>query len=254
MYATNAALGAASIAAFHRLLGVCFPGRDQVERTLVTALYALAPLWVAHAIFLNLDYAATVFYVLFLSCLFARRFWWANVWAIALIFSKETGGAAWGVTMAAYVIAFVPVGRASGSERLAMLRSHALLLVAPLTLLTYLALIAALRPDPAGWLNSYAPVGVIHDSWDAVLNTNLADSGFRSFLVDIFVLNFQWLYAVVIVITLGASLVRHEPRDREAAGLPRLGVFLALALIGLVYITTRFRPTNAPRYLLFRRR
>jgi 4-amino-4-deoxy-L-arabinose transferase-like glycosyltransferase len=75
MYATNAVLGIASIAAFHALLRMLFPNSSRAERVLLAALYGLAPVFVAHAIFLNVDYAATAFYVLFLFCLFARRFW-----------------------------------------------------------------------------------------------------------------------------------------------------------------------------------
>jgi hypothetical protein len=59
-----------SIAAFDGLLRRLFPGTINTEYALVTALYALAPLFVSHAIFLNLDYGATALFALFLyrSC------------------------------------------------------------------------------------------------------------------------------------------------------------------------------------------
>ena len=250
LYATNAVLGIASIAAFHGLLRRLFPGRPAIEYALVTALYALAPLFVAHAIFLNVDYGATAFFVLFLYFLFAARFWLAAAFAVALIFSKETGGAAWAVTMTAYGVAFVPATRMAREQRIAALRAHAPLVIAPIVLVGYLVLFHVLRGDPRGWMNSYAPVGLIHDRLDALLNTNLADGSIRSFLVDIFILNFQWLYTGVIVCALLAALVRVERRIGEPMWSQRQDVFLCLSLIGLVYVVTRFRPTNAARYVL----
>ncbi len=38
-------------------------------------------------------------------------------------------------------------------------------------------------------------MGAVQDRLDLILNTNLADAGMRSYLADIFVLNFQWLYS-----------------------------------------------------------
>jgi hypothetical protein len=250
MVATNAVLGAASIAAFDGLLRLLFPGRSGAEYTLVTALYALAPLWVAHAIFLNLDYGATAFLVLFLYFLFAHRFWLANVFALALIFSKETGGAAYGVTMAAYVVGFILGSRTSWARRIASLRSHAPLAATPLAVLVYMMLVNAFRPGSLGWLHAYLPVQAIPDRLEAMLNTNLADPGMRSFLADIFVLNYQWLLTGVVVAALCASVIR-APRSGDAPpGMPRQEIFLAMSLAGLVYVVTRFRPTNAARYVL----
>jgi hypothetical protein len=249
MYATNLVLGIASIAAFHGLLRRLFRDRSAIEYALVTALYALAPLFVAHAIFLNVDYGATAFFVLFLYFLFAARFWLAAASAVALIFSKETGGAAFAVTMTAYAVAFAPAARPR-TERIAALRSHAPLLAVPLALLTYLVGFHVFRRDQRGWINSYAPVGVIHDRLDAILNTNLADGGIRSFLVDIFVLNYQWLYTGVIVCVLCAALVGVERRRGEPIGSYRQHVFLSITLVALVYVVTRYRPTNAARYVL----
>jgi hypothetical protein len=250
MYATNAILGAASIAAFDALLRLLFPNRSGSEYTLVTALYALAPLFVAHAIFLNLDYAATVLFVLFLCFLLARRAWLASAFAVAVIFSKETGAVACAVATLAYVVAFVLAPRTSWAQRIATLRSLAPLAVAPLAPLAYLMWVAPSRHDPLGWLNSYAPVGIVTDRVETFLNTNLADPGIRSFLTDIFVLNYQWLYTGVVVAALCSALIRIERPDEEPLGSPRRGVFLALTLAGLVYLVTRYRFTNAARYVL----
>jgi len=64
------------------------------------------------------------------------------------------------------------------------------------------------------------------------------------------VLNYQWLYTGAVVAALCAAWIRVERPDGEPIGLPRQGAFLALTLVGLVYVVTRFRPTNAGRYVL----
>jgi len=85
----DAAVGVASIIAFDALLRVLFPGARQLEYTLVTSLYAFAPLFVVHTIFLNLDFGATAFFVVFVYALLARRSWLASASALAAAFTKE---------------------------------------------------------------------------------------------------------------------------------------------------------------------
>jgi hypothetical protein len=250
LYATNAVVGIMSIAAFDGLLRHLFPGKENTEYALVTALYALAPLFVSHAIFLNLDYGATALFVLFLYFLVARRFWTATAVAVALIFTKETGAAAWAVTMGAYIVACVMRPRASWAERAVTLRSLAPLLVVPIAVGAFMLFAAVFRHDPGGWVGSYAPVQVMADRVDAFLNTNLADSTMRAFLADIFVLNFQWLYTGVVVVALCAASIRVAPPRQEPLDQARRGMFLALTLAGLVYIVTRYRFSNAARYVL----
>jgi len=250
MYAINAVVGVASIAAFDGLLRRLFPDGRDAEYTLVTALYALAPLFVSHAIFLNLDYGATAFFVIFLYCLMAHRFWAASAFALAAMFTKETAAAACALAVVAYVVAFVLRPGTSWAQRAVALRSHAPLLAVPLALGIYIVFAAGFRHDPGGWAGSYAPVQIIPDRVDAFLNTNLADPSIRSFLADIFVLNYQWLYTIVVAAAIGAASIRVEPPQHERAGMTRRGLFLALTLVGLVYVVTRYRFSNAARYVL----
>jgi hypothetical protein len=251
MYAINALVGAASIAAFYGLLRRLFPETRDAEYALVTALYALAPLWVAHAVFLNLDYGATAFLVLFLYFLVARRFWLASAFALAAIFTKETAIAACAVTITAYIVAFVlRRPRTSWAQRAATLRSHAPLLAVPAAIVVYVLFVAVVRHGPGGWAGSYSPVQTIPNPVDAFLNTNLADPSVGSFLADIFVLNYQWLYTGVVAIALCASLIRVDEPEHEPGDVARRGVFLGLALAGLVYVVTRFRFLNGARYVL----
>jgi hypothetical protein len=250
MYVVNAVVGVASIAAFDALLRLLFPGRHGAEYTLVTALYALAPLFVAHAVFLNLDYGATAFFVLFLYGLLARRLWLAGAFAIGAMFSKETAAAACAVAMVAYFVAFVLRPGISWARRAATLRSHTPLVIVPVALAVYVLVAGVIRSDPRGWTGSYAPVQAVPDPRDAVLNTNLADPSIRAFLTDIFVLNYQWLYTLVVAAASCAAVIRVEPADEERGELARRGLFLGLTLVGLVYIVTRFRFSNGARYTL----
>jgi hypothetical protein len=250
LYALNAAVGVLSIAAFDALLRHLFPGKRNSEYALVTALYALAPLFVSHAIFLNLDYGATAFFVLFLYGLVARRLWIATGFAVALIFTKETGAAAWAVTTGAYIVACVFRPRTSWAQRALTLRPLAPLLLVPVAVAAFVLFAVAVRHDPGGWTGSYAPVQVIPDRVDAFLNTNLADPTMRAFLADIFVLNFQWIYTAVVIVALVAATIRVSPPPQEPNDRARRGLFVALTLAGLVYIVTRYRFSNAARYVL----
>jgi len=250
MYAVNAVLGALSIGAFRGILGLLFPGRPATEYALATALYALAPLLVVHAIFLNVDYGLTVFFVLFVYFLLARHFWTASAFAIAMMFSKETGAAVYAVTVASYIVAFTPVRDGSWKERLGNLRSQVPLAAAPVAVAIYIVAFRLIRPDSSTWIASYLPVGAVHDPVDMILSVNPADASMRSYLADIFVLNFQWLYSGVLVAAACAALVRTADGEDRPVAVPGTGVFLFLLLAGLGYIVTRYRAYNNARYVL----
>jgi hypothetical protein len=251
LYAVNALVGAASIVAFDVLLRVLFPNRRGAEYTLVTACYAFAPLFVSHAVFVNLDYGATAFFVLFLSCLLTRRIWLASAFAIATLFTKETGAAACAAAALAFVVAFIFRPGVPWTQRVAMLRPYTPLVSVPVALGTFLLAMALFREEPGGFARLYAPTQIVSQPADEmVLNTNLADPSIRAFLIDIFILNWQWLYTAVVAVALGAALIRVERPDEEAGAPPRRGIFIALSLVLLVYIVTRFRFTNGARYVL----
>ena len=249
MYIVNAVVGAASIVAFDGLLRRLFPDRHDVEYSLLTALYALAPLFVSHAIFLNLDYGATALFVIFLYFLLARRYWLASVFGVAASFTKEIAAAACAVAIVADVVAFELRPGTSWPQRAAALRSYGPLLVIPSAVGAY-ALLGAVFRSEWSWSDSFAPGPLVTNRTDAIWNTNLADPTIRSFLADIFVLNFQWLYSIAILVALCAALIRVAPSAGAPNDLRRRHVFLALSLAGLVYLVTRFRPNNNARYVL----
>ena len=251
VYIVNALLGAASIAAFDALLRVLFPNRRDAEYTLLTACYAFAPLFVAHAVFINLDYAVTALFVLFLWSLVARRGWLAAAFAIAALLTKETGAAACAIAALAFVVAFIFRPGVSWRQRIAMLRPYAPLVCVPIALGAYVLAVALFRDEGRGFAGLYAPTHIVADPADVmVLNTNLADPSIRAFLVDIFILNWQWLYTVVVIAALCAALIRVERPVEGADEPPRRGLFIALSLVLLVYVVTRFRFTNGARYVL----
>lgn len=251
LYVVNAVVGAASIVAFDALLRVLFPNRRDAEYILLTACYAFAPLFVSHAIFVNFDYGATAFFVLFVSCLLTGRPWLASAFAIATLFTKEAGGAACAAAALAFVVAFICRPRVPWRERIAMLRPYAPLVSVPLALGAYLVAMTLLRHEPGGLAAAYAPTQIVFVPVDVmVLNTNLADPSIRGFLADIFILNFQWLYTAVIAVALCAALIRVDRPDEEAGAPARRGAFIAVALVLLVYVVTRFRFSNGARYVL----
>jgi hypothetical protein len=248
VYAANVLLGIASIAAFHALLRLLVPQRAPIEYALVTMLYAFAPLFVVHAIFLNLDYGMTAYFVLFLYFLMARRFWPAGIFAGGVVLAKETGAAVFAATIVAYAIAFIGLKRPSFEDAIAELRRHAPLLIAPLALAGYVIAFRLTHENAGTWVASYAVVSMLHDPLTA-LTINPADPGIRSFLADAFVLNYQWIYTAVVVVAACAAMVRTAAVGR--AGLAARGcIFLTLLLLELFYVATRYRDYNNARYVL----
>ena len=247
----NAVIGVVSILAFDRLVRRLFPDQAAVEYALVTALYAFTPLFVAHALFLSVDYGATALFVIFLDLLTARRFWIAAVAAVALLFTKETAAAAWMVTLAAYITAWVLIPGRSWPQRVFALRALSPQALVALPVAAFMWYAAVVR-QVTGRVDRFvhAPVQAIANPVDAFLNTNLADPSMRAFLGDIFVLNYQWLYTAVIAAAIAAALVRVAPSGSDLDDRVRRGIFLTLTLGGLVYIVTRYRFSNGARYVL----
>src|SRR3954452_5970449 len=101
MYVVNAVIRVESIVPFDGLVRRLFPDQGSSEYALVTALYAFAPLFVSHAVFLSVDFGATALFGIYLYFRAVRHFWVAAVAAWALLFTKETAAAPWGVTLGA---------------------------------------------------------------------------------------------------------------------------------------------------------
>src|SRR3954470_18210321 len=164
--------------------------------------------------------------------------------SVALLFTKETGAAAWAVTLGAYITAWVLRPGQSWPQRVLALRAlyPQALVVVPVVAFAWFA--AVVRHVPGGLIASYAAVQALANPFDAFLNTNLADPSMRAFLADIFILNYQWLYTAVIAAAIGAALIRVSPHVDDSDDRARRGIFLTLALGGLVYIVTRYRSSN----------
>jgi hypothetical protein len=248
-YAINALLGTGSIVAFHTLLRLLFPGRSWIEYALVTALYALAPLFLVHALFFNLDYGMTVFFVPFLYFLLARRMWPATFLGIAVVLSKDTGAAVFAAAVVAYGVMRLAVVRRSAADLLAEARLHAPLLLVPTALVVYVVVFELTQPNPGPWLTAYAQVGMLHDPL-AAISFNPADPGIRSLLADLFVLNFQWIYSIVLAIAAILWLTTFATGRRRAGSADANAWLLVLLLAELVYLVTRYRDYNNARYVL----
>lgn len=248
-YAINALLGAGSIAAFQALLRLLFPGRSWIEYALVTALYALAPLFLVHALFFNLDYGMTVFFVPFLYFLIAGRIWPATALGVAVVLSKDTGAAVFSAAVVAYAVARLAGTRRAAADLQAEARRHAPLLLVPVALAAYIVVFELTQPNPGPWLTAYAQIGMLHDPL-AAISFNPADPGIRSLLADLFVLNFQWIYSIVLAIAAVLWLAALATGRRRAARAGANGWMLVLLLAELVYLVTRYRDYNNARYVL----
>ena len=249
LYIANGLLGIASIVAFHGLLQIVFPAIDRRSRDLATALYALSPLFLAHLFHINLDFGLTVFFVLYLRFLLAGQFERANVFAVAMIFTKETGTPLYAVTLAAYIFAFILHAPTGWRQKLKGLWTHKVLGFPAVVLGLYAVYYSYYQTGSPYW--HYIDLATQNDTTNFLLNTNLADPAMWSLLADVFALNFHWIYTIAIALCIALIALRSSFLQKKASSIkPQHLLFLWLVFIGLLYIVTRVRTWNNARYVL----
>lgn len=248
LYLANAILAIASFVAFFFLATQLFSRwLSSLECILLTWLYACMPVLVAHLFQINLDFGLACFFVLYLSFLCRHRLWLASLFAIAMIFTKETGIAASIASSILYLVFFPPTGTLR--EKMNCL----LPLVTPGILVMLYAVLLSVSLGSADKIY-WSEGSMIKMSMGVVLDMNVADPTMQYMLADIFVLNFQWVLTLLILTWPVVSIFRHQERA------PRFGsgdqwnakemLFCILLFVICVYAVTRFRPYNNARYVL----
>lgn|GEM_PF-4128836 len=251
IFATNFALGLFATCMLYLLLRHVLGAVTTNDELMMTAsIFAITPVFLVHGFHINLDFPLAVFLIPYLYFLLTKKLWLSGLFALALLMTKETGIMVYVVTLALYLLMYVV--RPSGAVRRAFLN---LLEQWPLLVpgVIFLVYYAGFRTFAGGGVPYWGHGTVESNPLFMLLDFNLADMTLRSFLGNIFILNFHWLMTLVIVVALLHYAVRWMTGQRTSPieGI-RFGDFLffTLLLLGLVYITTRVRPWNNPRYVL----
>lgn len=251
MFATNFALMLFAAVMMYKLLSMLFGSVSRpLELMLGASIYGAMPVLVTHAFHINLDFGLSIFLVPYLYFLLGGKHWRAAVCAIAMMMTKETGVLIYLVIASLYI--FLYITRPAGSFKNAInafMHHYALIVPAAVFSIYYGAFRFFAPQSQAHWGQNSVDSNVMH----TLLDFNLADSGIRSFLSNIFIINFNWLLTLTLIAFLLHRAWRwmfglqanplHSIQKRDL-------IFLILAFIGLIYITTRIRYWNNPRYVL----
>lgn len=240
MFLVNLLLLVSALVAFDRLLVLL--GREwmtDLERALFLALFACMPVFLSGLFHINADFGMTCFFVIYLSLLLHRKSWWASLAATCMIFSKETSVPLYVMSGVLAPVMLQGTGLAGKSGK-SWKRVVPLLL--PLAL--YGAYVIACK---------FTETYEVADSLSLVrafVDHDLAAPMLASFLANIFLINFQWLMTVVLVMGGVGYAVRATVSGGEKIRINRVHLFLFLLFVGSVYVVTRVRLVENARYVL----
>jgi hypothetical protein len=250
---TGLAFGILSIVAFAVLLRRQFPAPElRPELALVTGIFAVFPVFLADLFTLSPDYPAMVFVVVFLAALCSRRPRLAFVFGLAATFCKESGAALVCAVAVIYTIVFHLRGARAGKVGRRQILAGARLFLPTMCYGLYLSVFVlnGASTHPTAWptLVREMPISVSR----LILDFDLSERMLRAYLTDVFVMNFNWLLTLPILGLLGCLLVLWVVGRSPLTTVPfqEFALFNGLTLAAAVYITTRYRHFNNPRYLL----
>ncbi len=222
---------------------------DALSLWLITAVYAFMPLAVSHALQLNLDFPVMSFFAMFLACLLRGYRVGAVLAGIAMIFSKETGAVVYMGTTALFVLHQIARKHGTIREMSRKATQYIYLGIPFVILVVYYTTFKFISNHDLTWYGT-SPKDALSTAFDL----NMYDEGIRAMLFDIFVLNFNWIPSVFIVVFLLQRLfklvLKPLPTTDNAGVTMRTHILLFCLLLTAVYIVTRVRPWNNARYIL----
>jgi hypothetical protein len=241
----NALLGMGAILAFYAAARSVFTGaRYRMDCALLAAVFAVHPVFLASAVFVNVDYGVLVFTLITLACLLRGRTWASGVCGLALVFSKEVG------VLVYAVLVSVSLVFAGGWRPLALAQK----LVRALRLLP-LALPLVVAAIYVCWLRSRAApfwgslsLRLILEQLTTV-KPMAPDT--RATLAGIFLLSFSWIPTAFIAADLIARTIlwslHRSARFPEEVHRKNLSLVLWTAVLATFFLT-RLRSSVSVRY------
>lgn len=237
--------GSLSVIAFASLAKSLLPAESQLRRMLLACVYATHPLILATTLNVSADTGFMLFAVVFLACLFERRYALASISGLFLVFSKEPGIV---FLVASSILWAIAEFHKHGKKGIAEMW---LLLFPVIGFVVYLltgAYKITYPPDTNVYFKMHGMMNspMIH----SFLSFNPMDPRFHMFLGGIFVLNFAWIAATVLAAGLCVYLIR------LSRGLKNFSVYFKpeVVIVGIlflifIYALTRVSPANNFRYL-----
>ena len=251
MHLTNLALGIIAIIAIRVVFARAFPAREHARALDLAAIAcAVNPVVMSTLLQPNVDFGVYVFFFVALAGLLSPGRGGtaaALIGGTLLVFSKETGVAAYGLAAAvALAIEHVRDGRPLG-ERVSQVIGRGAVLSLPVAVFIF----------HVSWWNTTHPVDAIwKHGWqqtaaDGFKFFDLTDPVFLSYAAGLFVLGFMWVAWVPVAVDGVAGLARMAKRKPTravpGADVPTL-VALTVMTALLTYVLTSFRTWSNLRY------
>jgi hypothetical protein len=241
----NALLGMGAILACYAAARSVFTGaRYRMDCALLAAVFAIHPVFLASAVFVNVDYGVLIFALITLACLLRRRTCASGVFGLALVFSKEVGVLVYVILLGCYLV-FVG-GRRPGAPGHKLVRVLRLLPLAlpPVASVIY---VCWLRPRAVPLWGNLSPLLIL----DQLTTVRLMALETRAALAGIFVLSFSWIPTAFIAADLIARIaswsLRKPARFPEEVHRENLSFFLWTAALATFFLT-RFQTSVSVRY------
>lgn len=197
-----------AIISFRHILKKIFLSKDlEIEILIVTALFAFFPIFNANALHINQDYGILVFFLIFLAFLFSGRHTLAAISAIGLLFSKEPGIVLYTITLFFY---FMRDAIKKRSLRLIIslwIKKRFLFILPYIFFIWRLWERSRLFPDEV-FLVGFNPIkgdlSMVYPTFTSEMIKHVP----LSYLLAIFVVQFNWILTLGIVLGLVFFLLR----------------------------------------------
>jgi hypothetical protein len=218
------------------------------EQALLTVALAFSPTITANLLHLNLDFGVLVFLIPSIYFLYTGSLLGIAIAGTLMVFTKETGAALYVILLATYVLVF-ELPAVTKVNWLCILRRISLFGI-PLALYLLRIIYRVVRHPELNVF--YTEDGYAFEEKslpEMIFDFSPFDPTFRAYLIDIFLLQFNWIITVSLI--LGCIfLIKVKKFTVKTYFSDKQLMFSLLLLVGTVYLVTRHRPFNHVRYLL----
>jgi|GEM_PF-1597197 hypothetical protein len=217
------------------------------ERNIYTCLLCLNPIFMVSAIQTSPDFALTIFFITTLAMLFTNRFFLASLSGIFMVFTKESGFVLYGLAVMLYGPLFIIKECRLKEMSVIIIKNKKTIfqLTLPLVLFITYSLFFPMHPY----------IGGLGGGLKTILTTPLFTAFSIGQLASLFIINFSWILAFVIIYTGLRRATRFFYRLREGknGSAPRASatqIYFYIFLIAGSFLMTRITATNNPRYIM----
>lgn len=234
-------VGVASILGFYGLADeLFFKGKNRMELNILTVLFAFFPLNLASALHINVDYGVMAFLILFLCFLYKKKYKWAFVMAIGLIFSKEVGLIYLTVSLCSYTIWRIVVNKQHKRPILRLLLSKAYFLLLYVFYAIHSYLLISQNSEFAYWAN---PLKLNVPSIPEAISVLIP----KAYFLVVFFINFNWILTLFMASGIILSLFLVIFRRKSVNDFGKISTVLVILIVSYIAISSYKTYVN-PRY------